>query len=152
MKRFLHEFREFILIGNAINLTVGIIIGAAFKDIVTSLTDNILKPVMGLFLGGSFDSLKITVMDNDIRYGVFIASIINFLLMSFIVFLLVKFVNRIITLNKKPSVPDKRSCPYCLTQIDISASKCPACTSVIDAPDPPRFSAGDACGAEPDDR
>ena len=133
MKKFFNEFRAFAMRGNVLNLAVGVIIGASFQSIVTSLTDNILKPVLGIFTGSSFDALKISLFDNEIKYGAFITSVINFIIMSFIVFLLVKFVNSIIAFHKKPAPPTTRDCPYCTTKINVKATRCPACTSEIPA-------------------
>ena len=135
MKKFLKEFKEFVFRGNVLNLAVGIIIGASFQGIVTSLTTNILTPILGIFTGNNFDSLHIKVSDDiDIMYGAFITSVINFLIMSFIVFLIVKFVNRVMAIHIKPVEPvaaTTRSCPFCVTDISIKATRCPACTSEI---------------------
>jgi large conductance mechanosensitive channel len=127
------EFREFVLRGNVLNLAVGVIIGAAFQSIVTSLTNDILSPILGLFTGNNFDELKINLIENSIRYGAFLTNIINFIIMSFIVFLIVKFVNRIMSIHKKPSSPSVRECPYCFSKIDIRATKCSACASDVPA-------------------
>ena len=136
MKKFFSEFKEFVLKGNVLNLAVGVIIGAAFQNIVSSLTDNILSPIIGLFLGQSFDSWTLNIFGVEIKYGAFITSIINFLIMAFVVFLLVKFVNKMMSLNQKPEEakePDTRKCPFCTTEISINATRCPACTSEITA-------------------
>ena len=135
MRKFMREFKEFVLRGNVLNLAVGVIIGASFQGIVSSLTDNILSPILGIFTGNNFDALHIQVFgDVDIKYGAFITSVINFLIMSFIVFLIVKFVNRVMCIHKKPiepAPPTTRMCPFCMTEINIKATKCPACTSEI---------------------
>jgi len=134
MKKLLNEFKEFILKGNVLNLAVGIIIGAAFQNIVTSLTDNILSPIIGLFTGGNFNELKISVFNVDILYGAFITSIINFIIMAFVVFMLVKFVNKIMSVTKKSQIeeePATHKCPYCMTDISVKATRCPACTSNV---------------------
>lgn len=134
MKKFLEEFKGFILKGNVMNLAVGVIIGAAFQGIVTSLTDNILSPIIGLFSGMNFDQLQISAFGVTIKYGAFITSIINFIFMAFVVFMLVKFVTFIMNIGKKPAEkkePTTRECPYCATEISIKATRCPACTSEI---------------------
>ena len=134
MKKFFTEFREFVLRGNVLNLAVGVIIGAAFQSIVTSLTENILSPILGLFMGANFDELQVEAFGVKLRYGAFVTSVINFLILSFVVFLLVKFVNGILSINKKPAEPSgpaTRVCPYCMTNINIKATRCPACTSEI---------------------
>ena len=134
MKKFFKEFKEFVLRGNVLNLAVGIIIGASFQGIVASLTENILSPILGLFTGNNFDALHVEALGVDIKYGAFITSVINFIIMSFVVFILVKFVNGIMSINKKPAEPappTTRACPFCMTDINIKATKCPACTSDI---------------------
>ena len=135
MKRLLGEFREFVFRGNVLNLAVGIIIGSAFQNIVTSLTDNILSPIIGLFMGKNFNEWKFSILGVDILYGAFITSIINFIIMAFVVFMIVKSVNKIISASKKTPVikePVTRKCPYCMTDISVKATRCPACTSDID--------------------
>jgi large conductance mechanosensitive channel len=135
MKKFFKEFKEFVLRGNVLNLAVGIIIGAAFQGIVTSLTTNILTPVLEIFTGkNNFENMHASVLGADIKFGAFITSVIDFLIMAFVVFLLVKFVNKIMTISKKPAAPEPpktRECPFCMTVINIKATKCPACTSDI---------------------
>ncbi|MCL2321603.1 MAG: large conductance mechanosensitive channel protein MscL, partial [Oscillospiraceae bacterium] len=131
MKKFINEFKEFVLRGNVLNLAVGIIIGGAFQGVVTSLTDNIISPILGLFMGKSFNSWKFSVLGVDILYGAFITSVINFIILAFVVFLIVKFVNKLMTVNKKPPVKEEvetRKCPFCMTEISIYAVRCPACT------------------------
>lgn len=135
MKKILSEFKEFVLRGNVLNLAIGIIIGGAFQNIVTSLTDNIISPILGLFMGQSFNAWKFSVLGVDILYGAFITSVINFIIMAFVVFLIVKFVNKLMSINKKPDIEEKpvtRECPFCMTEISIYAVRCPACTSNID--------------------
>jgi len=136
MKKFFAEFKEFVLKGNVLNLAVGIIIGSAFQGIVTSLTENILSPIIGLFAGKNFDALVLGVFGVEIRYGAFITSVVNFLIMAFVVFLIVKIVNKAMAGKKKPddkgkAAPTTRECPFCMTVISAKATKCPACTSSI---------------------
>ncbi|MCL2352229.1 MAG: large conductance mechanosensitive channel protein MscL [Firmicutes bacterium] len=135
MKKFFTEFKEFALRGNVMNLAVAVIIGAAFQAIVTSLTTNILSPIIGLFVGKNFDALKVTVRGADLLYGAFITSVISFIILAFVVFLMVKLVNRIMSVDKKPETPQTpatRECPYCMTQISVKATRCPACTSLLE--------------------
>lgn len=103
----LKEFRAFISRGNVIDLAVGIIIGAAFTAIVKALVDNIITPIVGIFLGGiDFSSLAITVGEANITYGLFIQAVIDFLIIAFIVFLMIRFINRIREqFAKKEAVP-----------------------------------------------
>lgn len=134
MKKFLGEFKEFIMRGNVLDLAVGVIIGAAFQAIVTSLTTDIISPILGIFGGMNFDSLVLEFNGVAIGYGKFITAIINFLIMAFVIFLLVKFVNKVMSIGKKPEPkkdPTTKKCPYCCSEINIKATKCPHCTSDI---------------------
>ncbi len=134
MKKFFSEFKTFIMRGNVLDLAVGVIIGAAFQAIVTSLTDDIISPLLGLFGGMNFDQYALTIGDVSIGYGKFITAIINFLIMAFVIFLIVKLVNKAMTIGKKPeapAAPTTKKCPYCFSEIDIKATKCPHCTSNI---------------------
>ena len=133
MKKFFGEFKEFIMRGNVLDLAVGVIIGAAFQAIVTSLTTDIISPILGIFGGMNFDALVLEFNGVTIGYGKFITAIINFIIMAFVIFLLVKAVNKIMSIGKKPE-PKKettKKCPYCCSEIDIKATKCPHCTSDI---------------------
>ena len=130
----LKEFKEFIMRGNVMDLAVGVIIGGAFSAIVTSLTDDIISPVLGIFGGLNFDQLSVNVNGANIMYGKFITAIINFLIMALIIFLMVKAINKIMSLGKKKEEepePTTKVCPCCFTEIDIRAIKCPNCTSDI---------------------
>ncbi len=96
------EFKEFIKRGNVMDLAVGVIVGGAFSSIVTSLVNNILTPILGIFLGGvNFSSLSIKIQDAEIQYGLFLQSIIDFLIIAFCIFILVKMINKIMRLGKK---------------------------------------------------
>ena len=133
MKKFLKEFKEFALKSNVMALAVGVIIGGAFQGVVKSLTDNILSPIIGLFTGKNFDALELNVFDVTIKYGAFITSVVDFLIMAFIVFMLVKGMNSLMSIGKseKPAAPPPRSCPYCKTVLHADATRCPACTSQL---------------------
>ena len=135
MKKFLGEFKEFIMRGNVLDLAVGVIIGAAFQAIVTSLTTDIISPILGIFGGMNFDSLVLEFNGVAIGYGKFITAIINFLIMAFVIFLLVKFVNKVMSIGKKPEPkkdPTTKKCPYCMSEIAIEATRCAHCTSQLD--------------------
>lgn len=136
MKKILNEFKEFIMRGNVLDLAVGVIIGGAFKTIVDSLTGDIISPILGLFGGVDFSELVLKIGDVSLRYGAFITAVINFLIMSAVIFLFVKAVNMIMTLGKKKEAETEaettKKCPYCLSEIDIAATRCPHCTSVLD--------------------
>ena len=125
MKKFFGEFKTFIMRGNVLDLAVGVIIGAAFQAIVTSLTSDIISPILGLFGGMNFDQYALTIGDVSIGYG------------KFLIFLIVKLVNKIMSIGKKPEEkeepkePDTKICPFCQSEISIKAVKCPHCTSDI---------------------
>lgn len=132
MKKFLQEFKNFALQGNVLDLAVGVIIGAAFKDIVTSLTDNFISPILHLVTAGDM----IEMAEVGVYASNFITAVINFIIMAFILFLMVKGINKMMSLGKKkdetPAAPTTKKCPYCMTEIDIAATRCPHCTSVIE--------------------
>jgi len=136
MKKFLNEFKDFALKGNVLNLAVGVIIGAAFQGVVSSLTENLLSPVIGLLTRQNFDSLKLELLGITLKYGAFITSVINFMIMAFVVFLLVRIMNRILAIGQekqKAPLPTKKKCAYCFSEIDIKAIRCPACTSILES-------------------
>ena len=116
------------------DLAVGVIVGGAFSAIVTSLTDDIISPILGIFGGMDFSSLVVNVNGAEIKYGAFITAVINFLIMAFIIFLMVKGINKLMSIGKKEvkEDPTTKVCPYCFSEIDIKATKCPHCTSDID--------------------
>lgn len=138
MKKFLGEFKEFIMRGNVLDLAVAVIIGAAFQAIVTSLTENIISPVIGLFTKMNFDQLAVTIPYTDvtIKYGAFITAVINFLIMAFVIFLLVKAINKVMSLGKKKEEAAEevktKECPYCKSEISIDATRCPHCASKLE--------------------
>lgn len=139
------EFKEFAMRGNVLDLAVGIIIGAAFGKIVTSFVNDLLMPVVGLLLGKvDFSNLFINLSSTKyptiaaakaagaatLNYGLFINTIVDFLIMAFAIFLLISQINRL--KNTPEEVPTTKECPFCLSQIAIKATRCPACTSVLD--------------------
>ncbi len=134
MKKFLEEFKAFALKGNVMNMAVGVIIGAAFSDLVTSFTTNIIQPIIAC-VGGADVHGKINLFGtgNYIDYGAFISAVIHFLIMAFVIFMLVKTMNKVIDLGKKKeaeaSAPTTKICPYCKSEIALDATKCPHCTS-----------------------
>ena len=143
------EFKEFILRGNVIDLAIGIVIGAAFGAIVKSLVDDIIMPPIGLVLGGvDFANLFILLQSGTpaapyatladaklagavtINYGVFINTLISFLIVAFVIFLLVRTINRMRRKAEEPApAPAAKECPYCLSSIPIKATRCAHCTS-----------------------
>lgn len=141
MKKFFEEFRAFISRGNVMDMAVGIIIGGAFTSIVSSLVEDIINPILGCFGGMNFDSLSLSLIgDATLNYGKFITAIINFLIMAFVVFLIVKIMNtaadRFIkkkTKEEEEAKPAEKECPFCKTQIAVAAIRCPHCTSMLDS-------------------
>ncbi len=132
--KIVKEFKEFVMRGNVMDLAVGVIIGGAFGAIVTSLTDDIISPVLGIFGGMDFSDLSVEVNGANIMYGKFITAIINFLIMALIIFLMVKGINKLMSLGKKKeeeAAPTTKVCPFCCTEIDIKATRCPHCTSEL---------------------
>jgi large conductance mechanosensitive channel len=139
------EFKAFAMRGNVLDMAVGIIIGAAFGRIITSFVSDVIMPPLGLIIGKvDFSSLFLNISGTSyptlaaakaanaatINYGVFLNTVIDFLIVAFVIFLLVRQVNR----WSKPApaaTPTTKECPYCLTQIPLKATRCPACTSEI---------------------
>jgi len=127
----LKEFRDFAMRGNVIDLAVGVIIGGAFGKIVASLVNDVLFPLIGLVLGGlNFSELSFTVKDAVVKYGAFIQSIVDFLIIAFVIFLMVRAMNRM--KKAEPAAePTTRECPHCFSVISIKAKRCPNCTSQL---------------------
>ena len=135
MKSFMSEFKEFALRGNVMDMAVGIIIGAAFTAIVTSLVDDIISPLIGLFVKVDFNELVATVLGVDIRYGAFIMAIINFVIVALVLFCIIKAMNKAANAKKtdeEEEEPTTKECPYCLQEIPINATRCPHCTSQLE--------------------
>jgi large conductance mechanosensitive channel len=125
------EFREFVMRGNALDLAVGVIIGAAFGKIVGSLVNDILAPVIGLLFGKvDFSEQAFVVGESAVKWGAFLQSIIDFVIVAFVIFLIVKTANK---MQKAPPPPDPttKDCPHCFTSIPIKATRCPHCTSEL---------------------
>ncbi|MGN1157058.1 MAG: large conductance mechanosensitive channel protein MscL [Agathobacter sp.] len=150
MKKFIKEFKEFAVRGNMMDLAIGIIIGGAFTAIVGSLVNDIINPLLGLFIGDiDFSNLFIALDGNTyatlaeaeelgvsvFKYGSFISNVINFIIMALVVFILVKIINKLRTVGKKeeaPAAPTTKVCPFCQSEISIKATRCPHCTSVLE--------------------
>ena len=145
----LKEFKEFAMRGNVIDLAVGVIIGAAFGTIVKSLVDDVLMPPIGLLVGGlDFSNLFLSLNGEHyaslaaaktagaptINYGVFLNNVLNFLIVAFAVFLLVRQINRMKRETPvPPPAPTEKPCPYCISTIPLAATRCPHCTSELRA-------------------
>lgn len=126
----LKEFREFAIRGNVMDLAVAVIIGGAFGKIITSLVEDILMPLIGLVLGGvDFGSLAFTVGGAEVRWGAFVQSVVDFLIIAFVIFLIVRAINRL--KREEPTTPTTKECPYCATTIPLKAVRCPNCTSQL---------------------
>ena len=135
MKKFMKEFKEFISRGNVMDMAVGVIIGGAFTGIVSSLVENIINPLLGLFGGMNFDQFSVTLMGTaTLNYGKFITAVINFLIMALVVFVIVRTLNKAAAkmAPKKEAAPKTKKCPYCRSEIAIEATRCAHCTSVLE--------------------
>lgn len=138
MKKFFAEFKKFIARGNVMDMAVGIIIGGAFTSIVSSLVDDIINPILGVFGGMDFSQYSIKLSgDAALNYGNFISSILNFLIMALIVFVIMKVMNGFATKMKKPEekkeeAPTTKVCPFCKSEIAIDATRCAHCTSILE--------------------
>ncbi len=127
------EFKEFVMRGNVLDMAVGVIIGGAFGKIVGSLVNDILMPLVGLLMGGvNFSELSVTVGSATIMWGLFLQTVVDFLIIAFVIFLIVKTANNM----KKapaPADPTTKECPHCISTISIKATRCPNCTSELKA-------------------
>ena len=150
-KGFISEFKAFIAKGNVMDLAVGVIIGGAFSAIVTALVENIITPVISLVTGKvSFTDLFVALDGKEyatlaaaqeagastLNYGLFIQAVIDFLIIAFVIFLMVKGINKIQSIGKKPepeAAPTTKVCPFCKSEIAIEATRCPHCTSELEA-------------------
>lgn len=140
-KGFIEEFKKFIMRGNVMDMAVGVIVGGAFTSIVTSLNQDILTPVLGIFGGTDFSNLKVTLGSGEnapvLCYGNFMTAVINFLITAFVIFVLVKAINKIgdKLIRKEeeaPPEPTTKICPYCRSEIAKEATRCPHCTSNLE--------------------
>jgi large conductance mechanosensitive channel len=128
----LKEFKEFALRGNVLDLAVAVIIGGAFGAIVSSLVNDILMPLVGLALGGiDFSGLAVQVGAAIIKYGAFIQAVVNFLIIAFVIFQIVRAMNRLKGPAPTPAAPTTKECPHCFTNIPLKATRCPNCTSQL---------------------
>ena len=127
------EFKKFVMRGNVLDLAIGVIIGGAFGKIVASLVGDLLMPLIGLLLGGvDFSSLAIMVGKAEVKYGAFIQTTVDFLIIAFVIFLIVKAANQATAKSATaPAAPTTKDCPYCLSKIPLKATKCANCTSPV---------------------
>lgn len=136
----LKEFKEFAVRGNVMDMAVGIIIGGAFGKIVSSLVNDVIMPPIGMLLGNAdFSSLMITLKEQTaaaeavtLKYGVFINTVINFVIVAFSIFIVIKQINRLKRTEEAPAAaPTTKDCPKCFTAIPVKAVRCPNCTSEL---------------------
>ena len=126
----LKEFREFAIRGTVMDLAIAVIIGGAFGKIITSLVNDVLMPLIGLVLGGvNFSELSITFGAAVIKWGAFVQSILDFVIIAFVIFMLVRAMNRL--KREEPVTPTTKECPHCFTTIPLKAARCPNCTSQL---------------------
>lgn len=135
MKKFISEFKEFALKGNVMDMAIGVIIGAAFGNIVTALTDCFIQPIIAL-IGGTevHGTIPLGSSGQALDYGTFLTAVINFIIMALILFCIIKATNKLMSIGKKPeapAAPTTKKCPYCLSEIPIEATKCAHCTSEL---------------------
>lgn len=154
MSKFLNEFKKFAVQGNMLDMAVGMIIGAAFKDIVNSVVNDLIMPVVSMFTGKvDFANMFIALDGNTyatledakaatsvVAYGQFITQVINFVILALVIFMMVKMVNKLRTAAEKPeeapapaapAEPTEKTCPFCQSTISIKATRCPHCTSEL---------------------
>jgi large conductance mechanosensitive channel len=127
----LKEFREFAMRGNVLDLAVAVIIGGAFGKIIASLVADVLMPLIGLVMGGvNFADLSFTVGAAVVKWGAFVQSIVDFVIVAFVIFMIVRTMNRM----QKPApvaAPTTKECPFCFSTIPLKATRCPNCTSQL---------------------
>lgn len=149
MKKFRQEFREFALRGNMLDLAIGIIIGSAVTAVVNSIVNDLINPFIGIFTGRvDFSNLFIALDGHHydtiaqaeaagagvLKYGSFIMNVINFFIITLVVFLIVKGINKMRSKLEKPAEPEEpttKICPFCQSEISIAATRCPHCTSIL---------------------
>lgn len=139
--KLLEEFKKFIMRGNVMDMAVGVIVGGAFTAIVTSLNQDVLTPILGIFGGMDFSNLYITLGTKEgapvLAYGNFITAVINFLITAFVIFILIKCINVVndrFSKKEEPvaQAPATKKCPYCLGEIPVGAVRCGHCTSMLE--------------------
>ncbi len=149
MGKLVKEFKEFVMRGNVLDLAVGVIIGGAFNGIVTSLCNDVIMPGVAWIVATAsgmdlvnpetnqidFSKALQSLNVGPINFGNFIGAIISFLILALIIFLFIKGINKLMTIKKKPEVeeePTTKKCPFCMSEIDIKATRCAHCTAVLE--------------------
>ncbi len=135
LKKFIEEFKKFALRGNVMDMAVGVIVGGAFTGIVTSLTTNFINPLLSLILTGAPGNIADgTEFTFGAAFSAFLTTVVNFFITAFVLFVLLKAINALLSLGKKPeapAAPTTKKCPYCLSEIPIKATRCAHCTSEL---------------------
>ncbi|MDY5956076.1 large conductance mechanosensitive channel protein MscL [Frisingicoccus sp.] len=130
MKKFIQEFKAFALRGNVMDMAIGVIIGGAFSGIVTSLTENFINPIIN-FVTGQATYTAADIGQFATNFG---SAVVNFIILAFILFCLIKTMNKLMSIGHKeeaPAAPTTKTCPFCKSEIAIEATRCPHCTSVL---------------------
>lgn len=141
LKVFFNEFKEFALKGNVVSMAVGIIIGGAFSALITSFSEDFIQPIINFICGGFADSawagcIPLGDSGQALRYGDFLNAVINFVIQAFVLFLIIKGMNKLLDIKKKAEAPapvKTKTCPYCQSEISLVATRCPHCTSMLSA-------------------
>jgi large conductance mechanosensitive channel len=133
VKKFFEEFKAFAMRGNVLDMAVGVVVGSAFTAIVNSLVGDVINPLIGLFFNNDFSEVVVKIGDVDLK----ISAIINFLIVAFVLFLVLKAFNAVFNKKKEeaeeaPAEPTTKVCPYCQSEISIKAVRCPQCTSKLE--------------------
>ena len=138
MKKFLEEFKKFALRGNVLDIAIGVIVGGAFTGIVTSLTANFINPLLNLIMtGGAGEISEGVAWTFGAAIASFLTTVVNFIITAFVLFVLLRGINKLMTLGKKkeaPAAPTTKKCPYCLSEIPLAATRCAHCTSELPKP------------------
>ena len=133
MKKLLQEFKEFALKGSMFDMAIGLIMGTAFSGLINSLVETVFNPLLALICGGSaFEDLSFKILNTTFPVGQFISTIVNFLLMALVLFLLVKAVNKVREKTTPKKDPTTKICPFCQGEINIKATRCPHCTARLE--------------------
>ena len=135
IKNFFEEFKAFAMRGNVLDMAGGVVVGSAFTAIVNSLVNDIISPIIGLFFNADFSEVVIQNGDVGNCVAAYLNAIINFLIVAFVLFVVIKFVNSLHKKPEEPAAPEEpttKVCPYCQSEISIKAVRCPHCTSKLE--------------------
>ena len=138
MKKFISEFKTFALRGNVMDMAVGVLIGGAFSSIITSLTENLINPILGAAGNTDLSAYALVLGGVELRYGAFLTSVINFFITALVLFCMLRAVNKLLHFRRReeaPAAPTTKTCPFCMSEIPIAATRCPHCTSQLAEPE-----------------